>query len=115
MLPAILFDLEFLCADIDSCGSFLEPVVSKDDIVGVGLDGESVLTDGASCNHEWDCFDYSKCSGIISVSNSDSAALCGIDVPSEKETKIMANDGRGCSRVNYRLEGATVDSNLNIC
>src|SRR3954462_9323682 len=109
MLPAILINLEFLCADIDSCGSFLEPVVSKDDIVGVGLDDESILTDGASCNHEWDFFDYSKFSGIISVSNSDSAVFCGIDVPSKKETKIMANDGRGCSGVNYSLECTAIE------
>src|SRR3954470_18023942 len=115
MLPAILINLEFLCADIDSCGSFLEPVVSKDDIVGVGLDDESVLTDGASCNHERDFFDYSKCSGVVSVGNSDSTALCSIDVPSEEETKIVANDGRGCSSVNYSLEGATINSNLNVC
>src|SRR3954470_10846205 len=101
MLLAILFDLQFLCADVDPGFCFEEPIVAQDDVIGVGVYDKGVNTDSASCYGEGDFLDYSKSEGFLSIGNGDRSMFCGIDQPFEHNSYVMTDYCFCSSSISY--------------
>ena len=92
MLLPILFNLDLLGADINSGSGFMKPIIAKDDVVGVGFDNQSIHTNNASSNNEQDFSDYSESDSVISISNSDRAAVYCINSLFKEEAQVITND-----------------------